>query len=141
MTVVVRLRLTNTNTVTNFGGIYAIINVPKYMKTKEVTTVDSLVDGANFLKNFFIWATAIVVVLIVTVLVYKFVRTIIYLIAYWRAKYLLYKQLHGPRTSFKDSAQNGRDRAYYESQQEPKDIHAEEVHNQSTPSRFPNRKL
>lgn len=103
--------------------------------------MDSLVDGANFLKNFFIWATAIVVVLIVTVLVYKFVRTMIYLIAYWRAKYLLYKQLHGPRTSFKDSAQSGRDRAYYESQQEPKNIHAEEVHNQSTPSRFPNRKL
>lgn len=101
--------------------------------------MDGLSQSIDQVKTFVIWAIVIVVSAIALILTYRFVRTIIFLVSYWRAKYLLWKQLRKPHVSLKQSYQAGQNKAYTESQTGPKNINAQEVNTNN--NRFPTRKF
>lgn len=101
--------------------------------------MDGLSQVIDQVKTFVIWAIIIVVAVIALIIIYRFTRMIIFLVSYWRAKYLLWKQLRKPHVSLKQSYHAGKNKAYTESQSGPKNINAQEVNTNN--NRFPTRKF
>lgn len=101
--------------------------------------MDGLSQFIDQLKTFMFWAIGIVVASIVIIIAYRFIRTIIFLVSYWRAKYLMWKRFKKPHVSLKQSYQAGQDKAYRESSRNRKTVNAQEIH--TNQNRFPKRKF